>query len=93
MLGRAAAAIDDDPHDYAGAEARARSVRHVVERLCTAMIDDLGVGAGPEPLAFDEALVARTQQPQLYIRQCHGERDLAHSVATSSTPMTPETIR
>ncbi len=41
------------------------------------MVDELGVGAGPEPLAFDEAIVARTQQLQLYIRQCHGERDLA----------------
>ena len=77
VLGRAAAAIDADPHDYAGAEARARSVRHVIERLCTALVDDLGVGAGPEPLAFDETIVARAQQLQLYIRQCHGERDLA----------------
>lgn len=73
----AAVEIDADPTKYAVAQARARSVRHTVERLCTSAMDDLAVGAGPEPLAHDPAIIERTQQLQLYIRQCHGERDLA----------------
>ncbi len=73
----AAVEIDADPTEYAVAEARARSVRHTIERLSTTALDDLGVGAGPEPLAHDAAIIERTQQLQLYIRQCHGERDLA----------------
>lgn len=77
VLVAAAAEIDADPLDVAMAQARARSVRHTVERLCTSAMDDLAVGAGPEPLAFAPSIVERTQQLQLYIRQCHGERDLA----------------
>jgi hypothetical protein len=75
-LAKAATDIDQCPGDTAAAEARARSVRHVVERACTIAMDDLSVGAGPEPLAFDPEVIARTQQMQLYIRQCHGTRDL-----------------
>jgi hypothetical protein len=76
VLVAAASEIDAAPDDRAASEVRARQVRHVVERACTLALDDLGVGAGPEPLAFDDAILRRTQQLQLYIRQCHGERDL-----------------
>ena len=69
--------IDTNPSDIAAAQARARSVRHVIERACVTVMDDLAVGAGPEPLAYDADILQRTQQLQLYIRQCHGERDLA----------------
>lgn len=76
VLRIAADDIDRRPHDSVGAQALARHVRHVVERSCMASMADLAVGAGPEPLAFDDAIVRRTQQLELYIRQCHGERDL-----------------
>lgn len=76
VLDRAADEIDANPDDAVAAQSRARRVRHVVDRICTQIIDDLGVGAGPEPLAFDHAILERTQQLQLYIRQCHGERDI-----------------
>jgi alkylation response protein AidB-like acyl-CoA dehydrogenase len=76
VLEKAASDIDALPDDIDVAEARARSVRHVVERACTMALDALAVGAGPEPLAFDPFVVTRTQQLQLYIRQCHGGRDL-----------------
>ena len=76
VLERAARDIDTDPNDELQAEARARSVRHVVERICATAMDELAVGAGPEPLAFDSSIIGTTQQLQLYIRQCHGERDL-----------------
>ena len=77
VLGRAGTEIDTNPSDIAAAQARARSVRHVIERACVTVMDDLAVGAGPEPLAYDADILQRTQQLQLYIRQCHGERDLA----------------
>ncbi len=77
LLRQAAFDIDEEPGDLVAAEMRARSVRHLIERLCTSAMDELAVGAGPEPLAFDAEIIARTQQLQLYIRQCHGERDLA----------------
>ncbi|MEO6125787.1 MAG: hypothetical protein ABIR32_18965 [Ilumatobacteraceae bacterium] len=76
VLERAAAEIDRDPGDASAAQVRARGVRHVIDRMSTRIIDDLGVGAGPEPLAFDHDILARTQQLQLYLRQCHGERDI-----------------
>ena len=77
LLRQAALDIDAAPSDLVAAEVRARSVRHLIERLCTSAMDELAVGAGPEPLAFDAGIIARTQQLQLYIRQCHGRRDLA----------------
>jgi hypothetical protein len=76
VLQQAARGIDANPYDVDVAEARARSVRHVIERSCTIAMDHLAVGAGPEPLAFDPEVVARAQQLQLYIRQCHGQRDM-----------------
>lgn len=76
VLQQAAFDIDANPYDVDVAEARARSVRHVIERACTTAMDHLAVGAGPEPLAFDPEIVARTQQLQLYVRQCHGARDM-----------------
>ena len=77
LLQQAALDIDAAPSDLVAAEVRARAVRHLIERLCTSAMDELAVGAGPEPLAFDAEIIARTQQLQLYIRQCHGQRDLA----------------
>lgn len=76
VLRVAADDIDRTPDDVDAAHARARHVRHVVERACLAAMTDLAVGAGPEPLAYDQGIVRRTQQLELYIRQCHGERDL-----------------
>ncbi len=76
LVTKAAFDIDTNPDDYRSAQARARSVRHVVERACMFAMEDLAVGAGPGPLAFDPTTVTRTQQLALYIRQCHGERDL-----------------
>jgi alkylation response protein AidB-like acyl-CoA dehydrogenase len=76
VLVAAAREIDAAPLDRDVAQARARRARHLVERACVAAMADLAVGAGPEPLAFDDAILRRTQQLELYIRQCHGERDV-----------------
>lgn len=76
IIAQAGLHMDERPHDYEWAQAHALRVRHVVERACITALDHLAVGGGPEPLAFDADIIRRTQQLQLYIRQCHGVRDL-----------------
>ena len=68
--------IDDDPSGLAAAEQRARWFRYVVERACTRCIDHVNVGGGPEPLTHDAAIVRRTAEMLITIRQSHGLRDL-----------------
>jgi hypothetical protein len=63
----------------AGHEGRRRALmtRHLVERLCTDVLDRFGRATGPQLLAFDAAVAQRYVELTLYFRQCHGERDLA----------------
>ena len=70
-------AIDADPLDPARAERRALQFRHLVERACTEALDRFGRTLGPRPLAFDAVTSRRCAELQLYLRQCHGEADLA----------------
>ena len=58
------------------ARARALAARHLVERLCVDALDRFGRAVGPGPLAFDAAVARRHAELSLYVRQCHGERDL-----------------
>jgi alkylation response protein AidB-like acyl-CoA dehydrogenase len=78
LLRQAGAEIDADPTD-AGHEGRRRALmaRHLIERLCTDVLDRFGRATGPQLLAFDAAVAQRYAELTLYIRQCHGERDLA----------------
>jgi alkylation response protein AidB-like acyl-CoA dehydrogenase len=59
-----------------GAQIRALRVRHLVEQGCTNVIRRLARAYGPHPLAMDEAIARRYQELDLYVRQCHAERDL-----------------
>lgn len=84
LLDQVGAEIDGDPLDHARVGMRrALSLRHLVERLCTDILDRFGRATGPQLLAFDEACVKRHAELALYIRQCHGERDL-EALASSS---------
>ncbi|HJL17616.1 MAG TPA: hypothetical protein RMH99_18275, partial [Sandaracinaceae bacterium LLY-WYZ-13_1] len=77
ILEQAGREIDRDPDDDANAaHARALAARHLVERLCTDVLDRFGRATGPAPLAFDAEVARRHAELALYIRQCHGERDL-----------------
>jgi alkylation response protein AidB-like acyl-CoA dehydrogenase len=76
VLDRAGDQIDDRPHDVAAAHFRALAVRHAVERLCTEVLDRFGRAFGPRPLVGDEAVIRRTADLELYLRQDHAERDL-----------------
>ncbi|HEY2296972.1 MAG TPA: hypothetical protein VGH43_04545 [Jatrophihabitans sp.] len=70
-----AAAIDagkvDDP------ELLALRVRSVVADAVERVLHQAGHALGPAPLAFDAAHAARVADLELYVRQHHGERDLA----------------
>ena len=77
-LVEAAREIDDDPADRAGARmVRALTVRHVVERIATSIIDLCGRALGASALATDAAHAQRVSDLSLYLRQHHSEHDLA----------------
>jgi alkylation response protein AidB-like acyl-CoA dehydrogenase len=76
-LDTAGAEIDADPADRKRqARARALMVRHLVERWCTEVLDRFGLATGPGLLCFDAHVAQQHMGLGVYIRQCHGERDL-----------------
>jgi alkylation response protein AidB-like acyl-CoA dehydrogenase len=78
MLEQAGREIDADPKDQTGtAHTRALKVRHLIERACAEVLDRFARATGPHLLAYDAQVVRQHQALALYIRQCHGERDLA----------------
>jgi hypothetical protein len=78
ILRSAAEAIDADPGDTKGnAEQWAFAVRAGVERAATEVIERVGRALGAEPLAHDGAHARRVADLTLYLRQSHGEVDLA----------------
>ena len=89
MLDQAGREIDADPADTAG-EARIRGlkVRHLIERACTEVMDRFGRATGPQLLAYDAHIARQHAELALYIRQCHGDRDLE----TISPPASPATV-
>jgi alkylation response protein AidB-like acyl-CoA dehydrogenase len=76
VLDHAARAIDQEPSDPLTARIRALQTRQCIERACSETLDRFGRAFGPRPLAFDPELHRRLHEIQLYIRQCHAERDL-----------------
>jgi alkylation response protein AidB-like acyl-CoA dehydrogenase len=78
VLSQAALEIDADPGD-AGHDGQRRALiaRHLIERMCTDVLDRFGRATGPQLLAFDAQIAQRYAELTLYIRQCHAERDLA----------------
>lgn len=77
LLTEAARQIDDDALDRGrAARTRALKVRHLIERLCTDVLDRFGRATGPQLLAFDAQVGLRHAELALYVRQCHAERDL-----------------
>ncbi len=77
LLEKAGEEIDSDPLDERGeARVRALKVRHLVERLCTEVLDRFGRATGPQLLAYDRQMARQHMALTLYIRQCHAERDL-----------------
>jgi alkylation response protein AidB-like acyl-CoA dehydrogenase len=78
ILEQAGREIDADPQNKSGtARSRGLKVRHLIERACAEVLDRFARAAGPHLLAYDAYIVRQHQALALYIRQCHGERDLA----------------
>ena len=46
-------------------------------RAAAEAIDRFGRALGPRPLIRDADVIRRITEVQLYVRQCHAERDLA----------------
>jgi alkylation response protein AidB-like acyl-CoA dehydrogenase len=76
LLHSAGQEIDQDPLSVFKARVRARVLRHLVEISSTDILRRLARAYGPHPLAMDENMSRRYQELDLYLRQCHAERDL-----------------
>jgi alkylation response protein AidB-like acyl-CoA dehydrogenase len=76
ILVKAGEEIDEHVTDRDGARMRALKVRHLIERWCTEVLDRFGQATGPQLLAHDLHVVQQHAALALYIRQCHGARDL-----------------
>ncbi|WP_026115964.1 acyl-CoA dehydrogenase family protein [Nocardiopsis kunsanensis] len=78
VLRRAAREIDEDPDDAEGRAAeRALLVRSAVVSSCTSVLQHCAEALGAGPLASDPAYTRAAQDLSVYIRQHHGDRDLA----------------
>jgi alkylation response protein AidB-like acyl-CoA dehydrogenase len=77
VLSTAGHHIDERPDDIESARSRAYAVRHVIERLANDVLDRFGRAFGPRPFATNAAVSQRWADSHLYLRQHHGERDLA----------------
>lgn len=77
ILHKAADEIDADPLDSSRAAlSRALAVRHMIESGCEDVLTRLGRAAGPRPAVFDPWFAQQSADLAVYLRQCHGERDL-----------------
>ena len=77
LLGDAGREIDRAPNDVAAARRRAYVVRHLVERSTSRTVDAFNRAFGPRPVVADGRLAQRVADVILYVRQQHGDRDLA----------------
>ncbi len=68
--------IDADPQHRQLAQRRALLLRHSVEQLASDTLQRFARAYGPYPLSMQEGTARRYQEAELFLRQCHGERDL-----------------
>lgn len=87
VLRIAAAEIDADPADRGGdAALRAMRARAAVERVSTLVLDHVGRALGAGPLCHDARHARRVADLTVYLRQHHGDRDLAALGASLVAP-------
>lgn len=77
VLASAAGAIDQGRALGAAGELLALRARAIVADAVELTLREVGHALGPAPLAFDEDHARRVADLELYVRQHHGERDLA----------------
>lgn len=68
--------IDAAPEDIRAAQQRALTLRHLIEQLATDTLRRFGRAYGPFPLAMDPDTARRYHETEIFLRQCHAERDL-----------------
>lgn len=68
---------DGRPNDLEAAKRRALTVRHAIHELAIGIVDRHGRSLGPRPFVESSAVAQRAADTQLYLRQFHGDRDLA----------------
>lgn len=88
LLDGAGHASDAAPLDGGAARYRALATRHAIERAASAMADRFSQAFGPRPFVTDSDTAQRIADLHLYLRQHHGERDLAQ---LASLPAQPDT--
>jgi hypothetical protein len=77
LVAAAGRSLDAAPRDVAHGHATALRLRHLVDAAATEVLTRARRGCGPAPFAFDADLGRHAAELELYIRQCHAERDLA----------------
>jgi hypothetical protein len=77
-LAQAGFEIDAHPQNATANNKLALTVRHLTEMTCADILTRIGRAYGPHPLAFDAIISRRYAEVELYIRQCHAERDLSN---------------
>lgn len=77
LLDAAGDASDAAPDDGPAARYRALATRHAIERAATAMADRFSQAFGPRPFVTGGDTAQRLADLHLYLRQHHGDRDLA----------------
>lgn len=76
LLAEAGREIDRTPSDADAAHVRALRLRHLIDQLATDTLERFARAYGPHPLAMDPSTSRRCAELRLFLRQCHGERDL-----------------
>ncbi len=86
LLDAAGDATDAAPADGARARYRALATRHAIERAATAMADRFSQAFGPRPFVADAGTAQRIADLHLYLRQHHGDRELAQLALLAAAP-------
>jgi len=76
ILEKAGHSFDQYPDIPELAQKIGLSARHQIEQLCTDTLRRFARAYGPFPLACDSKINCRYQELDLFLRQCHAERDL-----------------
>lgn len=76
-LDNAATCADEQLLDLLQVERLAQSVRARAAQLVGSVVEHVGVALGPGPLAYELHHSARVADIQVFVRQHHGEKDLA----------------
>jgi hypothetical protein len=85
VLEHAGRGADSRPGDRHAAHRRALAARHAVHESASRIVDRFTRAVGPRPLVDDESIAQRLADVEIYLRQHHGERDLA-SLAALAQP-------